>query len=448
MMSRNTRSQRDSIDMIARRVFERRRQEVMQLMGDGIAVIATAPERIRNRDVHYRFRPDSDFFYLTHFPEPEAVAVLCPGREKGEYILFCRERDPEREAWDGKRAGLQGAAELYDADDAFPIADIGDILPGLLENRSKVFCNVGSYPDFDMKLLGWVNEVKAKTRAGVNAPNELVDLTHILHELRLIKQTDEVKVMKHAARISAAAHRRAMQVCQPGMMEYELHAELEYAFRKGGSAYPAYPPIVAGGANACVLHYIDNNDELMDGQLVLIDAGAEIDCYASDITRTFPVNGKFSPEQRTVYELVLAAQAAAIEKAQAGCHWNEPHDAAVRILVQGLIDEGLLRGGVDELVENSSYRRFYMHRTGHWLGMDVHDGGDYKVEGEWRELEPGMTFTIEPGLYIPGDDDIDPRWREIGVRIEDDVLINRNGNTILSKDAPKTVGEIEALMQK
>ncbi len=446
-MPGNTTGQKDRVNMIGRRVFERRRQEVMQLMGDGIAVIATAPERIRNRDVHYRFRPDSDFFYLTHFPEPEAVAVLCPGREQGEFVLFCRERDPERETWDGKRAGLKGAAELYDADDAFPIADIGEILPGMLENRSKVFCNVGSYPDFDMKLLGWVNEVKAKTRAGVNAPNELVDLTHILHELRLIKQTDEIKVMKHAAKISTAAHRRTMQVCRPGMMEYELHAELEYAFRKGGSDCPAYPPIVAGGANACVLHYIDNNEELVDGQLVLIDAGAEIDCYASDITRTFPINGKFSPEQRTIYEIVLAAQEAAVEKAQAGRHWNEPHDAAVRVLVQGLIDEGLLLGGVDELIENRSYRRFYMHRTGHWLGMDVHDVGDYKVEGEWRELEPGMTFTVEPGLYIPDDDDIDARWRNIGVRIEDDVLINRNGNTMLSKDAPKAIDEIEALMQ-
>ncbi len=418
----------------------------MQLMGDGVAVIATAPERIRNRDVHYRYRPDSDFFYLTHFPEPEAVAVLCPGREQGEFILFCRERDPERETWDGRRAGLQGAVDLYDADDAFPFADLGEILPGLLENRSKVFCNVGSYPDFDMKLLGWVNEVKAKNRAGINAPNELVDLTHILHELRLIKQTDEVKVMKQAAKVSTAAHRRAMQACRPGMMEYELHAELEYVFRTGGSAYPAYPPIVAGGANACVLHYIDNSDELVDGKLVLIDAGAEIDCYASDITRTFPVNGKFSPEQKIIYEIVLAAQAAAIEKAKAGRHWNEPHDAAVRVLVQGLVDVGLLQGGVDGLIEKKSYRRFYMHRTGHWLGMDVHDVGDYKVDGAWRELEPGMTFTIEPGLYVPGEDDIDPRWREIGVRIEDDVLIHRNGNSVLTKDVPKTVAEIEALM--
>ncbi len=434
--------------MIDRKVFERRRQDVMQLMGDGIAVITTAPERVRNRDVLYRFRPDSDFYYLTHFPEPDAVAVLCPGREQGEFILFCRERDAERETWDGKRVGLKGAVELFDANDAFPIADIGDILPGLLENRTKVFCNVGNYPDFDLKLLNWLNQVKAKSRAGVNAPSELVDLTHILHELRLVKQTEEVRVMKRAAKVSAAGHRRAMEVCRPGMWEYELQAELEYEFRKGGSPYPAYPPIVASGANACVLHYIDNNDELKDGDLVLIDAGAEIDCYASDITRTFPVNGKFSAQQRALYEIVLAAQSAAIEKAQAGNHWNEPHEAAVRVLVQGLVDLALLQGDVDGLIENESFRRFYMHRTGHWLGMDVHDVGDYKIEGEWRELEPGMTFTVEPGLYMPNDDDVDPVLRNIGIRIEDDVLINRSGNTVLTKEVPKTVSEIEALMRR
>lgn len=432
--------------MLDRAVFERRRQEVMQLMGDGVAVIPTAPDRLRNRDVHFPFRPDSDFYYLTHFPEPQAVAVLCPGREQGEFIMFCRDSDPEREVWDGRRAGVKGVIEVYQADDAFPIDDIDDILPGLLENQSKVFCNVGTYPEFDVKLLHWVNEVKAKVRAGVHAPSELVDLNHILHELRLIKRTEEVNVMKRAAKVSAAAHLRAMQTCRPGMMEYEIHAALEYEFRKGGSAYPAYPPIVAGGANACVLHYIDNNDELKDGELLLIDAGAEIDCYASDITRTFPINGKFSAAQKTLYEIVLAAQTAALDKALAGNHWNEPHDAAVRVLVQGLVDLKLLEGSVDGQLESGGYRRFFMHRTGHWLGMDVHDVGDYKVEDEWRELEPGMTFTVEPGLYIGDDNDIPKRWRNIGIRIEDDVLINRTGNTILSKEVPKTVADIEALV--
>jgi len=419
----------------------------MQLMGEGIAVIPTSPVRVRNRDVHYRFRPDSDFFYLTNFPEPEAVAVLCPGRKQGEYVLFCREKDPEKEVWDGQRAGLDEAMTVYGADDAFPIGDIDEILPGLLENRSKVYCNVGTYPEFDARLLNWINEVRAKGRSGVHAPHELVDLNRLLHELRLIKQTEEVNVLKRAARVSAAAHRRAMNACRPGMYEYEIQAELEYEFRKGGSLYPAYPPIVAGGKNACTLHYTENNCELRGGELLLVDAGAEIDCYASDITRTYPISGRFSPAQRDLYEVVLAAQLAAIDRAQAGNHWNDPHDTAVRMLTQGLIDLGLLSGSVDQQIESEGYRRFYMHRTGHWLGMDVHDVGDYKVEDRWRQLEPGMTFTVEPGLYIPGDEDIKEDFRNIGIRIEDDVLIHRSGNTVLSKDAPKTVSEIESVMQ-
>jgi len=419
----------------------------MQLMGTGVAVVPTSPEAIRNGDVHYPFRPDSDFFYLTGFQEPEAVAVLCPEREQGEYILFCRERNPERETWDGKRAGLEGAVSQYGADDAFPIDDIDEILPGLLENRSKVFCTVGSHKDFDIKLLNWVQEVKNKSRAGINAPNEIVDLGHILHELRLVKRTEEVNVMKRIAKISATAHRRAMEVCKPGMMEYEIAAELEYIFKKSGCDSWAYPPIVAGGTNACTLHYISNRDELRDGDLLLIDAGGELDYYAADITRTFPVNGKFSGEQKAVYEVVLAAQLAAIEQAQAGKHWNEPHDAAVRSLVEGLIDLGFLEGDIDDNIEQGTFRRFYMHRTGHWLGMDVHDVGDYKVESDWRVLEPGMAMTVEPGLYIPGDEDIEPRFRRIGIRIEDDVLVQRKGNMVLSDYAPKTIEDIEAAMR-
>jgi Xaa-Pro aminopeptidase len=428
------------------KVFNRRRQDVMQLMGDGIAVITTAPERPRNRDVLYPFRPDSDFYYLTHYAEPEAIAVLCPGRAQGEFVLFCRERNPDREVWDGKRAGVEGAVEIYGADDAFPIDDVDEILPGMLENQGKVYGNMGYYPEFDMRLLNWINEVKGKARTGVHAPSELVDLSHILHELRLIKRSEEVALMKRAARISAAAHRRAMQHCQPGMMEYEIQAELEHEFRRGGSLSWAYPPIVAGGVNACTLHYIDNNGVLNDGDLLLIDAAAEVDCYAADITRTFPVNGKFSAAQRDVYEVVLAAQLAAIDTARAGNHWNEPHDAAVRILVQGLIDLKLLEGELDGLIEQQTHKRFYMHRTGHWLGMDVHDVGDYKIDVDWRILEPGMAFTVEPGLYLPDDEDIDSALRGLGVRIEDDILINRQGNTVLSKDAPKTVADIESTM--
>jgi Xaa-Pro aminopeptidase len=431
------------------KLFARRRQEVMQQMGGGVAILPTAPQFIRNRDVHYRFRPDSDFYYLTHFPEPDAVAVLVPGREHGEFILFCREKNPEKEIWEGRRAGLEGAREHYGADDAFPIDDIDDILPGLLENREKVFYSMGRFKDFDARLMGWVNEVRGKARNGVHAPGEFVDLNHILHELRLLKRPEEVKLMKRAAKISSAAHRRAMQACQPGMMEYEVEAELVYEFKKGGSPYPAYPPIVGGGANSCILHYTENSDELHNGELLLIDAGAEIDGYAADITRTFPVNGKFSGEQRAVYELVLAAQHAAIEQARPGRHWNEPHDAAVRVLTQGLKDLGLLKGNdVEGHIEKGDYKRFYMHRTGHWLGMDVHDVGDYKIEDSWRLLEPGMVLTVEPGLYIAaGSPDTDARWWNIGVRIEDDVLLTRDGNEILSQDAPKQVGEIEALMR-
>lgn len=432
--------------MLDPKVFNRRRQDVMQLMGEGVAVIPTSSECIRNRDVAFPFRPDSDFYYLTGFDEPEAVAVLCPNREQGEFVLFCRERDPDREAWDGRRAGLDGAVSEFGADDAFPIDDIDEILPGLMENRSKVFCTVGSHRDFDVKLLNWVQEVKNKSSAGISAPSEIVDLGHILHELRLVKRTEEVNVMKRVAKISAMAHKRAMEVCRPGMMEYELAAELEYVFKKSGCDSWAYPPIVAGGANACTLHYITNRDELKDGDLVLIDAGGELDYYAADITRTFPANGRYSDAQKTVYEIVLAAQHAAIAQAQPGNHWNAPHEAAVKVLVEGLIDLGLLSGGPEDNIEQGSYRRFFMHRTGHWLGMDVHDVGDYKIADDWRVLEPGMTLTVEPGLYIPGDEDIDARYRHIGIRIEDDVLIQRKGNLVLSDAVPKAADDIEALM--
>ena len=430
------------------KIFEQRRRELMQHMQGGVAIVPTAPVRLRNRDVDYHYRPDSDFYYLTHFPEPEAVAVLVPGRAHGEFILFCRENHPEKEIWDGRRAGLDGAREQYGADDAFPIDDIDDILPGLLENREKVFNRRGRVREFDKRLLGWVNEVRDKARNGVHAPGEFVDLNHILHEMRLIKRPEEIKLMKRAARITVAAHRRAMRACKPGMMEYEVEAELLHEFRKGGSEYTAYPPIVGGGRNACVLHYTDNRDELKSGDLLLIDAGAEVDAYAADLTRTFPVNGKYSGEQRAVYEIVLAAQTAAIENVRAGKHWNEPHEKAVRVLTQGLKDLKILTGDVEGHIEKGDYKRFYMHRTGHWLGMDVHDVGDYKIEDIWRELEPGMTLTIEPGLYIAqGSADVDKRWWNIGIRIEDDVLVTRDGSEVLTADAPKTVADIEACMR-
>ena len=425
---------------------ERRRRDLMQLMGEGVAVLPTAPEVARNGDVFYPFRPDSDFFYLTHFPEPEAVAVLIPSRAQGEFILFCRQRDPDKETWNGRRCGLEGAVNDYGADDAFPIEDIGDILPGLLEDRPRIYCNIGRYLEFDNHMLHWVNDIKAKVRTGVSAPGEFINIGYILHELRLFKRKEEIQTMKRAAGISATAHCRAMRACRPGMYEYEIEGELEYEFRKGGAHAPAYPSIVAGGANACILHYTENRDELHDGELLLVDAGAEIDCYAADITRTFPVNGRYSGEQRALYEIVLKAQLAAIDQIRPGNTWNLPHEAAVQVLTEGLVEIGLLTGEISRLIQDQQYRRFYMHRTGHWLGMDVHDVGDYKVAGEWRLLEPGMVLTVEPGLYVTATKDVDPCWHNLGIRIEDDVLVTKDSWEVLTNAVPKLPDDVEALM--
>ncbi len=426
--------------------YKKRRRELMQLMDNGVAVIPGATEQVRNGDVHHDFRPDSDFHYLCGFPEPDACMVLIPGREQGEFILFCREKDPQRELWDGRRAGLEGAVAEYGADDAFPIDDIDEILPGLLENRDRVYCTMGRYAEFDSRLIHWLSEVRTKSHSGVHAPAGLVDIGHILHEMRLVKGSEEIRIMRRAAEISARGHVRAMRACRPGLYEYQVKAELDYEFGLGGSMHHAYPAIVAGGANACILHYTENSDRLRDGDLLLIDAGAELGCYAADITRTFPVNGRFSAAQRAVYEVVLAAQHDAIAACVEGSHWNAPHEAAVRTLCQGLLDLGLLSGSVDEIIETAAYRRFYMHRTGHWLGMDVHDVGDYQIDGQWRPLEAGMTLTVEPGLYIAAADDIDPRFHDIGIRIEDDVLIAPRGPEVLTAGVPKAVDEIEALM--
>lgn len=420
----------------------------MELMGEGsIAVLPTSPVRPRNRDVDYPFRADSDFLYLTGFGEPEAVSVLIPGRDEGEFLLFCRERDPEREMWDGYRAGLEGAVEKFDADDAFPIGDLDDILPGLMENRERVYYAMGVYPEFDARVMGWVNRVRARGRAGVNAPGEFVALDHLIHELRLFKSKAEVKAMRKAMEISAAAHIRAMQACRPGIKEYRLEAELLHEFMQGGARSAAYPSIVGSGANGCVLHYIENDDTARDGELVLIDAGAEYDYYAADITRTFPVNGRFKATQKALYEVVLAAQKAAIDKVRPGNHWNDPHEAAVAVVTEGLRDLGVLKGRLNKLIEDEAYKPFYMHRTGHWLGMDVHDVGDYKVENQWRLLEPGMVMTVEPGIYVSsGHPKVARKWWNTGIRIEDDVLVTAKGNEVLTAAAPKEIDDIESLM--
>ncbi len=428
--------------------FASRRRQLMRMMGENsIAILPAAPVVKRNRDVEYHYRPDSDFYYLTGFPEPEAVAVLIPGRSHAEYVLFCRERDAEKERWDGARAGHEGATESYGAEDAFPIGDLDDILPRMLEQRERVFYAMGCNPDLDKRMSEWISQIRSHSKSGVRGPLEFIALDHYLHDMRLYKGRSEIKWMRSAAKISAQAHKRVMQACRPGQMEYQLEAEFIHECSRRGARYQAYPAIFGSGKNACVLHYISNNSELKDGDLLLVDAGCEYGFYASDITRTFPVNGVFTKPQKQMYELVLKAQEAAIEQVKPGNHWDAPHDAAVKVVTKGLVELGLLKGRVPTLIKKEAYKEFYVHRTGHWLGIDVHDVGDYKVDGQPRLLEPGMALTIEPGVYIPArSKGVAKKWWDMGIRIEDDVVVTKDGCDVLSKDAPKTVAEIESLM--
>lgn len=433
---------------ISKAEFAERRARLMEQMDDNsIAIIPAASETLRNNDVHHPFRQNSNFMYLTGFREPDAFAVLIPGREQGQYILFVRDKNPEREIWDGYRAGPDGAVSEYGADDAFPIDDIDDILPGLMEGRSRVYSQMGVDDAFDHQLMTWVNQIRSKVRTGAIPPEDFSDISHLLHDLRLIKSKQELAIMADASAMSARAHKRAMAACKPGMMEYQLQAEIEHECMMAGSPWPAYPAIVGSGANACVLHYIENTDRIEDGDLVLIDAGGELEYYASDITRTFPANGRFNIEQRAIYDIVLRAQYAALDQVRPGNPWIAPHDTTVRVLTEGLVELGLLKGEVDDLIEQEAFKPFFMHKTGHWLGMDVHDVGDYKVGGEWRVLEPGMVLTIEPGIYVsPHNTEVEERWRGIGVRIEDDVAVTKDGHEVMTRDVPKEPEEIEALM--
>ncbi|MFZ5483064.1 MAG: Xaa-Pro aminopeptidase [Pseudomonadota bacterium] len=430
---------------LEREHYRLRRRRVLRDMAEGVLVIATAPEVVRNRDSHYPFRPDSDFWWLTGFPEPEAVVVLVAGKRSRQY-LFCREKNPEREIWDGYRWGPKAAREAFGFDAAWPIEQLDKRMPGLLENQPALHYRMGADAAWDARVMGWLNNVRARARAGVAAPEVLVDAGALLAEMRLIKDGMELDLMRRAAEISASAHRRAMAACRPGLGEHQIEAELLYEFRRQGAEAPAYSSIVAGGGNACVLHYVSNDQPLRDGDLLLIDAGAEYRGYAGDITRTFPVNGRFTAIQRDVYEIVLAAQAAAIAEVRPGRNWNAPHEAAVRVLVQGMKQLRLLKGSVDGLIESGDFRRFYMHRTGHWLGLDVHDVGDYKIDGAWRALQPGMVLTVEPGLYIRPAPGVPKRLHDIGIRIEDDVLVTESGHEVLTASAPKTVAEIEMAM--
>ena len=423
-----------------------RRARLAQAMQGGVAVIPTAPERIRNRDTHYPYRFDSHFYYLTGFPEPEAVLVIVAGAQP-KSLLFCREKNEERETWDGFRFGPKAAPERFGFDECHPIAELDAKLAELLGDQPALHYPVGADPAWDARVIGWLNAVREKVRLGIAAPASIGDLRVPLDEMRLVKDSTELATMRRAAGISAIAHRRAMQATKPGRHEYEIEAELLYAFRRHGAQFPAYTSIVASGANACVLHYVGNDARMNDGDLLLIDAGCELDGYASDITRTFPVNGRFSGPQRTLYELVLAAQAAAMAETRAGTAWNAPHDAAVRVLAQGMLDLKLLSGSLDEVLEKETYRRFYMHRTGHWLGLDVHDAGDYKQAGQWRPLVPGMTLTVEPGIYVRPGDGVPQEYWNIGIRIEDDVLVTASGCEVLTHETPKAIADIEALMR-
>jgi Xaa-Pro aminopeptidase len=432
-------------------VYAERRARLIRgargLAASAVIVVPTAPERIRNRDAHYSYRFDSHFHYLTGFTEPEAVVVLVAG-DAPRTLLFCRERNAEREVWEGFRFGPELARERFGFDEAHPVTSLDEKLVDLLGDREALLYPVGASPEWDARAMKWLNAVREKARAGVAAPDRVQDVRALIDEMRVRKDAHEIATMRRAATISAAAHRRAMSATRPGRREYEIEAELVYEFRRRGSQHPAYTPIVAGGANACVLHYVFNDAPLNDGELLLIDAGCELDGYASDVTRTFPINGRFSAAQRDVYEIVLAAQRAALEKTHPGAAWNEGHDAAVRVLVQGMLDLKLLSGSLDEALAKESFRRFYMHRTGHWLGLDVHDAGDYRREGKWRPLEPGMVLTVEPGLYIRAADDVPEALHNIGIRIEDDVLVTQTGNEIITHETPKEIGEIEALMRE
>ncbi|BBF84627.1 Xaa-Pro aminopeptidase [Aquitalea magnusonii] len=422
-----------------------RRTRLMQQMGQGIAILPTAPEVVRNADNHYPYRADSHFLYLTGFAEPQAVLVLDAGT--GKSILFCREKNLEREVWEGFRFGPDGAREAFGFDEAYPLSELDARLPDLLSGQKSLWWNIGRNAGFDVRVNGWLDAVRQRYRSGEQPPALYHDLLVLLDEMRMIKDAGERATLRRAGQISALGHIQAMRATRPGMMEYQVEAEILHTFIRNGARYPSYESIVAGGANACTLHYAANNARLNDGDLLLIDAGCELNGYAGDITRTFPVNGKFSPAQRDVYEIVLAAELAGIAAVKPGALWNEPGDAALKVLVQGMLDLKLLNGSVDGVIESGAFRQFYMHGIGHMIGLDVHDVGQRKLGGQWRSYQPGMCTTIEPGLYIRPAQNVPPALHNIGIRIEDDVLVTETGHEVYTADVPKEIDAIEILMQ-
>ncbi|MEM1244046.1 MAG: aminopeptidase P N-terminal domain-containing protein [Pseudomonadota bacterium] len=428
--------------------FSTRQKKLLQTLdNDSIAIIPAGQKLLRNGDSHYPFRQDSNFYYLTGFPEADSLAVFVPNHDEGEYILFCQEKNPSKEIWDGKIIGVEAACEIYGADKAYAYSSLETKLPQLMQNRKKLYYDFSIHLNFDKRILAWLENLRTLVRRGISPPNEIVSLRQILHEWRLYKSAGEQQRMQEAADISAQAHINAMQICKPGMYEYQLEAELIRTFLNHGAMSPAYPPIVGSGKNACILHYISNQAELHDGDCVLIDSGAEKNFYGADLTRSFPVNGKFSTEQKAIYEIVLTAQKAAIAKAHHQTNWSEMQNAIIPIITQGLIDLGLIKMSLADAIAQKAYFDFYMHGNGHWLGLDTHDAGEYKIDGQWRNLANDMVLTVEPGIYIsPSNEKVAPRWRGIGIRIEDDIVIRDKNPIILTKDAPKEIDEIEAIM--
>jgi Xaa-Pro aminopeptidase len=424
---------------------ERRNQLLQQMPVNSVVIIPAARESIRNGDVYYPFRQDSDFYYLTGLTEPNTVLVLRKLSDKAEYILFVMPRDPEKEVWTGTRIGTEGACAVFGADIAYISDEFKNKLPELLREQEVLYFPIGRYNWFDHLLM--TELATLRNMRGVNVPKSMEDISVTLGEMRLIKSAEEIKQMQTAADISIMAHLRGIKACKPEMPEYSLAAEYLYVFAKEGSDGPAYSPIVAGGKNACILHYTENCEMLRAGELVLVDAAAEYAGYAADITRTFPVNGRFSGEQRAIYEIVLNAQLAAINELKPGVNSRHSQTIVTRIITQGLVDLGLLNGDIDNLLEKRAYLPFYMHGCSHWLGLDTHDAGSYKQKGEWRNLTPNMVLTVEPGIYIRPESGVDERWHNIGVRIEDDVLITEKGCQVLTQALPKTIEEIENLMQ-
>jgi Xaa-Pro aminopeptidase len=433
--------------MTKNEIFQARRERFMKEMGSGVAILPSSPVRVRSNDTDYRYRPDSDLFYLTGFAEPEAVAVVAPDHKEHKLVLFVRPRDPEREIWDGRRAGVDGAIADFGADAAYPISELDEKLPEYVDGASRLHYRFGRDEEFDRRIVRVLNSYSTSRRAKGPGPSTIVDPGEIVHEMRLYKTPDEVEIMRRAAAITAEAHRAAMAEARPGIFEYELEATIEYTFRRNGASGPSYASIVGSGPNATILHYIENSRRVEDGDLVLVDAGAEYDYYAADVTRTWPVSGRFTAEQRAIYELVLESQVEAIEASRPGVTMHEIHEGVVRTIAAGLVRLGLLEGPAEKAIEAGTYKKFFMHKTGHYLGMDVHDVGRYRDGDQWRKLAPGMVQTVEPGIYIAADcEDVEPRWRGIGVRIEDDVLITESGHEVLTKDAPKAVDEIERIV--